>query len=729
MSNTLSKLYQRDNFRLAKTMVIKHHGIAIAMNNMLKAKRIQVLEDAPETWRYYLHLSGEYHPSDTQMTIVNLDDPGFAEVVLTKDFIANNRITRESYQYGSRYFEELVKRYPEQESLILGMLYPVHINDALGAKDGDILWYDESLVEQWELNLIEETQAFIHNYLANNYIRDYASFNNLYTASALTTMYAFLPCYIIGLRLKNARTDMVHSYHVIQYLNSHLGLGKYVPYMRRRTMMFLYRNIRWIMRHAGKAYVFEKLIRNILDEHGIPLTAHDMIKTVQLPTDITDRVDYKDDPYPDVKILPYLITGDRDLYETTAFIEVETIIAELAKTKGYTPEQVTEFSSDIVWKMKPSNDNELKTKLFASEMTDETDSVHFPLAEVLARHWVYYASEDMYNANISFINPATGEQLIITTKDALILYVYLMCLYYNDMEAPTNLVKQYAINVMKPTSPTLAEISDIISVDDVDPDRLNDIINHDITVPAMTSTESFYNHCSEIQKFMMHQRYVYSSTMLMDEYAYLRNAAAMHYSNYEVDPGNVDVQPKTYADWLTEKSIVLDGLDINDVKGMADTIARLATGITETSNITLADIHTAMINIMRELSSYSVNYMANITNTNEFPLDWNFSRYSRPIETSNLTRWAEVPHNDIVGVFDHLGMNFDENITDEITTEYTIQETVYHNYPTVVRAEKDASEVTEVFMNVSSFSLVRDDFLIDLNNTPVTSVDEYEDPT
>jgi hypothetical protein len=168
-------------------------------------------------------------------------------------------------------------------------------------------------------------EKWIKNYLARWLVKDYIVYNDRYLVTVLGDIYSKLPGKIMQIRLNYCHTDYVHSYHIKQFLDSNLYLGKYVPYMSRRTMMFLYRNIRWILRNVGKKHVFDLLVDRILTEQNIPLTEHHLIRTVGLASDIIEGDNYPNDPYPDIKVLPRSINFPQ-LNDTASFIDVRTII-------------------------------------------------------------------------------------------------------------------------------------------------------------------------------------------------------------------------------------------------------------------------------------------------------------------------------------------------------------------------------------------------------------------
>ena len=71
-------------------------------------------------------------------------------ILFSKENLELHPLTRESYQFGTRYYYNLLNKYPNQEFLIKGILYPCDINKAIEAEDGEILSYQSDLVEEQE---------------------------------------------------------------------------------------------------------------------------------------------------------------------------------------------------------------------------------------------------------------------------------------------------------------------------------------------------------------------------------------------------------------------------------------------------------------------------------------------------------------------------------------------------------------------------------------------------
>ena len=156
-------VYIDKNIGLVSTMIIKSEYQAHDMNNAVRVKTRDmnaVDEYRPDTWIYYKHISGEYHETDTPMTVVSMDTT--ETIIFNKENLKIHRTTRQEYSYGTKKYEELVERYPDKELLIKGILNPVDIETAIQAKDGTILSYDKSFVESNEYTLMERLQDWVY---------------------------------------------------------------------------------------------------------------------------------------------------------------------------------------------------------------------------------------------------------------------------------------------------------------------------------------------------------------------------------------------------------------------------------------------------------------------------------------------------------------------------------------------------------------------------------------
>jgi hypothetical protein len=73
--------------------------------------------------------------------------------------------------------------------------------------------------------------------------------------------------------------------------------------------------------------------------------------------------------------------------------------------------------------------------------------------------------------------------------------------------------------------------------------------------------------------------------------------------------------------WLRERSINLDSFTPENYRSLAETILGTATGLTEYGDISIRRIQAAMIAIMRQLSSYSIQFVAEVGYEKTLQLD------------------------------------------------------------------------------------------------------------
>ena len=174
--------------QLAQTIVIKSEETASRINQSIIEEYGPNAVDIyrPETWRYYMNLSGEYHPLDVPMRVTSLDT--LEEIIFNKENLKYHKSTRKAYAFGSSYYEILAQTYPEQTSLILGILNPCDLTAALNAKNHTILSYPSYLVEFQEATLIADLQQFIYNYNERWDVQAYGLSNDLYPIAQLAQL-------------------------------------------------------------------------------------------------------------------------------------------------------------------------------------------------------------------------------------------------------------------------------------------------------------------------------------------------------------------------------------------------------------------------------------------------------------------------------------------------------------------------------------------------------------
>ena len=251
--------------RLIQTMVIKSDKVARLINEGIKAKNpgFVIDETNPASWKYYINLSGKYHSLDTPIYVRSFDTQ--AMIVFDSQTLENHPDTRKAYEFGTRNYYQLIKDYPDMEPVINGALYPVDINKAIEAPDLSILRYDTSLVDTQEISLIDELQEWIRLYFHRWDVVAFESSDEYYPAAQWGVFSLNLFGKLLDIRQRNALTPQAHSFHIRQFLASHYGLDKYMPYLHIEQIMYLYRNIRYIERHIGHHETFLDLVKNLIE--------------------------------------------------------------------------------------------------------------------------------------------------------------------------------------------------------------------------------------------------------------------------------------------------------------------------------------------------------------------------------------------------------------------------------------------------------------------------------
>lgn len=284
-------VYLEEIFKLAKTMVIHSTESADAVNAGIITQYGSQAVNAWDktTWKYYQNISGEYHWSDTPMQIVSIDT--LETIDFTVDNLKVHTSTWTAYQYGSRYYNNLLALHPDQEQLILGILYPVDIDTAINADEWKILFYDRKLIAENEDTLIDDLQSWINRFQMRWHNKDYHHADPYYQAAQHAILYMQLPLVIANLRLKRIHTNEVHSFHIKQHLASNYRLRPYVEYMTLKQQLYLYRNIRYLERHAGYQDNLDQLIDVMLTQRNIPISSY-TIKHTDEYTTIQDQPYY-----------------------------------------------------------------------------------------------------------------------------------------------------------------------------------------------------------------------------------------------------------------------------------------------------------------------------------------------------------------------------------------------------------------------------------------------------
>lgn len=591
--DTTQKLYLDSVMALAQTLTIKFPAAATMRNEYLSLIGYNVDPSAPSTWAYYMNLAGQYHASDTPMTVVSLDT--LETIEFTYDNLLLHRATRKAYAYGTSYYQNLLSRYPNQETLIRGILNPVPMETILSAKSWEILYYDSEHVESQEVYLISDLQEWINNFTNRWYMPLPARVQLQYPATFFGLMFSHLPGEIINIRNRYVRTPQVHSYHLWCYLGSHGRLNKFKDYTSLKQALYLYRNIEYIEAHAGKTSTFVDLIANILTERRIPLTAYEL----QQDTSSIGEGIYSTGTVAKIpqNTLAESVSGIQ-------YITIEDALENEVDSAKDNADYLETQKSTVPDMVKNAITNILPTKVLESVMVDQSDAMPRKLTDTLLTEWIYLASHGKYTANIILTDPISQEAMSMSVKEALVLWVYAVMQQFEI--TLTDIPKLTAFFAQRIPSPTFSELRKATQKTYVTELGIQVAMTETTSVSTIISTEAFYSTAVAIQGNLSAHRMMYTS---MEDFYQRGEWEVLCRKFYCDEPCTLVDQPTTYATWFKEKNWTLSMSTPQEWSDFALSIFTIATGSDLRSTISISDIHSAMIGIMTQLSSYGVQYV------------------------------------------------------------------------------------------------------------------------
>ena len=649
MSN-LYDLYIQNCIQLAATVVIKSTDAADAMNQYVTDYfGINAVNEVdPTTWRYYLNISGQYHSIDTVMMVVSLDT--LETIVFNKENLAIHTATAAAYVYGTRLYQQLVQQYPLQQILILGILYPVDIDVAIAASDGAILGYPSYLVEANEYSLITRLQTWVNGFKFRWNVKGFTLTDELYTASHLGIMYLNLLPAIINFRLMACKTNEAHSFHQASYLGSHQGLDVYLPYLTLEQSLWLCRNIAYIERNFGKQETFQTLVQKIMTDRGLPLYE------IVMHHDLTHQPE---------NLLPDLafVTNPLNLDIVTDSTDILTLDKVLTLEDGLAPGNRDAHTNDeltIQSTMENALSNQLLTKVLYSNVVDYSNSTPITLPEVLFQHWLYLANNGKYITHILINNPRTGDEYSFSAKEAFVFMWYAFTSVHNVV-TPT-IPTLYADRVQRIPLPSVNDIMSNVAATLVSSTIAQQALSYNPVMPnSIISTEAFYLLCDNIYTAVQNQRAMTADQQHHRRRGMVQGMIERIYCDQTCYLG--DVPNQSYSNWFASRNINVDTFTTDDLQSMYETIISVATGANLNTSITIGELQNALLKLLGQLSSYSIQF---IGETNLSPI--------RKIDTTQV-RVGDVDISEDYLIYhpDTSPDILDVNISTKTTLEYSIR--------------------------------------------------------
>lgn len=656
MSNAHYKIYQQKNLSLNTSLFIHTPLIAEVINNNLREYGYEVLED-PLTWKYYHNISGNYHYRDIEMTIVSHDT--LEEIVFSKENLDIHRGTKLDYLSDDSLVRSLISRYPDQEMLIRRILNPIDPELALRAPEGTILYHDASLVESNEIDLMEDLQGFVYRFFRRWNVNRHSIIDDLAPAAFLGILYTMTYGIISNIRKSKCLTRQAHSYHIREYLRSNGGLDKYLDILTKKQMLYLYKNIKYIRKNAGKGEVFEELVKNLMTDIGLPLATYDIkhnIETVgpdggshytyfvRRPINYLD-VERIDDKLPIIKVL-----------------DKQDDVASL--NKKYKPDEM-EYLTDKA-RHAPS---ELHTKVMESDVLDVGEGSPYTKERSLIDYWFYLSSKDMYTSYVTISNPVGTEDISLVVKDAAILALYCALKSQNII---VDYIPVYNLKaVRRTTMPTWEQVR-ALAPREVIPDGFIDIImDNNIEIKDYSSTPAFRETAIALHdRLQVHRIHtgIYGNP--------IKAVSAMIATMSLYNTTSISLGTGSYDEWLLSKGLDLSDLDADDFKLLYNSIVKECIGRPDDEK-TLADIQKGIVSLIESLSSYNIQF---ITNINEDPIVFHDRMNISPMRFTSKVRMRDVILRNKPRV---VGVHYKPSLTGSVDISRSLSARVKFKKPTI----------------------------------------------
>lgn len=629
LSNSYAQ-YIKGLIALVRSITFKSVHTMNTMNTYLKAGG-DTIPEHPTGYKYYLNLNGEYYVSSNGV----MDDPVLktfspdtdSVIILTKDILVSHPKLRNRLKRRDALYNTLIATYPESQVLINGIINPTPIETAMAANDWQILYYDKRYLGVGETNVMDKLQHWVYNFAARWDVKGYRLCDPLYPAGLFGILGLNLVSELINVRLENCGTEYVHEYHLWNYLGGWFELDKYRANISHEQALFLYRNIRYIVDNGGTKEVLELLNDNLIKGFGLTLNKFEIHRA----TDTT---------------LINLQNGDLDALDADVLVtkqpysQSESDVSKLQQSSTSTLIQrmidqgtnnrlnVLSDISNTNTKASGSAVSNIPTGIMECipEGVTAANIVHKDRLRITT--WLYLASTGniAYNYNITL----PGENLYnfpLTPSDAAIFLLYASAKIFG-LEG-TDVPKPVITGIDCIPSVSENELRGLVyesilvgKADDgtVKWDHYQDILNTVRLAEVMSAPEDFdafitdlYN--KKIMQWVIPQ--LHSTALGRGQLKALIRA-------FNTDHVCVFTDTTSYAEYFVDIGVDISTYSKQSLHNLVSLILQNYLGV-EPEGISANTLTQNIIEILRTLSSYTVNYINSDQLDPPINIDWCFS--------------------------------------------------------------------------------------------------------
>lgn len=599
MENIEFNAYLTDVFRFARTMVVKIESLALHDNMVLRSHNFEVGLDK-STWRYYMNLNGDYHVTDEIMTIESIDTGEIIE--FTKQNLLTHISTFKEYSRGGYEFNRLVERYQGQADLIRGILAPIPYSVTIEAEDYKILKYNDSLVLWNEDQLIPKLQSTINSIVPQLFSHEYRYTDDLFLGFNVGLLTACIIEAICVIRHEAIGERTAHDFYIWSHIDSFGDFSKYKASLSNYQIMWLYRNIAWIVNNPGAQYTFDLLKENLLTRGGIPLARYDMIASTE--SQVEDLT-----PTPLYRRLQINLLEDYG--RAASFIDTKKMITKQTPMAKSNYEESNIWYDDALKKGTFSLHSELPTKVLESSMTDSTNRHADTKMSVVFNNWIYLTAKGFYKGRILVTDPKTGRQTRLAVGDAFYIWQHLID---TAMGTPKRFIcPAYYQNVLRVKPPSIDQLIALGGKEYIDEPLARGIRNHWTSVSVFISPEYLMDYSDEVYRIMWNHKKQYAQFYDLNKRARVQNTVGLMYES----GFSTITDAKKYDELLVRYEMNFIDYTPEECNNFAWEIFKRVTGWDTNQSPSLRIKQNALIDIMMRLSSYTIHTIREMDDGND----------------------------------------------------------------------------------------------------------------
>lgn len=410
---------------LVKSMVFKLKALDIKLEEeRLEKGLITGIDNAQANHKYYKNIQGLYAVGDKDITIK-------VKGIDTKLTVANCKPDGDNDGYISKLLRDYGGEYDKVDGDVLllnCLLNPVDVNKALAARDGTILTYEKSLLEDNEDGLIDELNQFSIDFTFRWYVEAFGIVDDLYIISFLQSLAAALVNKVLAIRLQNNLTYRAYSKHIDNYLKSNFEYRIPDKFITKASKLWLHKHLYYFKNNLGFNNTIKILTDGILTPNDIDIGLVRLNKTT-LGLNNNKGIDEASvgiSPMDTVSIEWLNNTVNR--FNTNNINGLENFIMSSNKEENELP-----LSNSLVRVNSMDNyihstkDGNSKDIILANKADTHISGI--PFIRLALEHLAYFISNGSYKADISWRDEQTNTIYLINPLIGIILFYELIARY------------------------------------------------------------------------------------------------------------------------------------------------------------------------------------------------------------------------------------------------------------------------------------------------------------